>query len=33
METKKQTRKSFDINCDNSQDMQKVTKKWEEPSF
>ena len=26
-------RKSFDVKCDNSQGMQKVTKKWEEPSF
>ena len=31
-ETKKQT-KSFDVKCDNSQGMQKVTKKWKEPSF
>ena len=25
--------KSFDIKCDNSQGMQKMIKKWEEPSF
>ena len=30
---KETNRKSFDIKCDNSQGMQKVTKKWEEPSF
>ena len=25
--------KSFDIKCDNSQGMQKMIRKWEEPSF
>ena len=32
METMKQ-RTSFDVKGNNSQGMQKVTKKWKEPSF
>ena len=27
------SKKSFDIKCNNSQGMQKMTKKWEEPSL
>ena len=27
------SRKSFDIKCNDSQGTQKMTKKWEEPSF
>ena len=30
---KETSKKSFDIKCNNSQGMQKITKKWEEPSF
>ena len=30
---KETSRKSFDIKCNNSEGMQKMTKKWEEPSF
>ena len=30
---KETNRKSFDVECDNSQGMQKMIKKWEEPSF
>ena len=30
---KETNRKSFDLKCDNSQGMQKMIKKWEEPSF
>ena len=30
---KEASRKSFDIKCNNSQGMQKMTKKREEPSF
>ena len=30
---KETSRKSFDVKCDDSQGMQKMTKKWEEPSF
>ena len=26
-------RKSLDVKSDNSQGMQKITEKWEEPSF
>ena len=28
---KEASRKSFDIKCDNTQVMQKIIKKWEEP--
>ena len=30
---KETNRKSFHVKCDNSPVMQKMTKKWEEPSF
>ena len=30
---KETNRKLFDVKCDNSQGMQKMIKKWEEPSF
>ena len=30
---KETNRKFFDVKCDNSQGMQKMIKKWEEPSF
>ena len=30
---KETNRKSFDVKCDNSQGIQKMIKKWEEPGF
>ena len=30
---KETSRKSIDVKLDNSQGMQKMTEKWEEPSF
>ena len=32
-ENKVTNRKSFDVKQDNSQGIQKMIKKWEEPSF